>query len=439
MSVAEQASNPAARTQDGREIPAGDKRQRQERLAGLLLIASAVLALLCANTVAADAYSRLLHTAVGPAMPGYGVLDVEHWISEGLMALFFLLVGLEVKREWFEGRLAHPADRRLPIIAAIGGMAVPALIYVAVIAGDPALRQGWAIPAATDIAFAIAVLAILGRFAPPSIKLLLVTIAIVDDVGAVAIIALVYTAGLNIVALGAAIALTLAMMTMTMLGLRKLWPYLVGFALLWLLVLASGVHATIAGVLAAMAVPLGHGEKRSPLKSLEHALHPWVMFGVIPLFGLSSAGVDLSGGTDLLFSPVALGVLLGLFVGKQLGVFGAIYVAVRSGLTERPQSANWAHIWGAALLCGIGFTMSLFIGPLAFPNNSGAIEASKLGTIAGSLLSALLGFLVLRLAGPTVARVDEREEAEEIFSTHWRDQSISLPAHPEPPLLEDQR
>jgi NhaA family Na+:H+ antiporter len=375
----------------------------------------------------------------GPAMPGFGVLDIDHWISEGLMAIFFLLVGLEVKREWLEGRLSLPAERRLPIIAAIGGMAVPALIYVAASSAEPDFMLGWAIPAATDIAFAIGVLAILGRFAPPSIKILLVTIAVVDDIGAVAIIALVYTADLDVGALGAAIALTLAMMTMAMLGLRRLWPYLLGFALLWVLVLASGVHATFAGVLAAMAIPLGREEERSPLKSLEHAIHPWVMFGVIPLFGFSSAGVDLGGGLEALRHPVALGVLLGLFVGKQLGVFGAIYLAVRAGLADRPESTSWAQIWGAALLCGIGFTMSLFIGALAFPADPEAVEASKLGTIAGSLLSALLGFLVLRLTVPTEARVEDREEAEQIFAADQSDKTIALPAVPEPPLLEDKR
>ena len=181
-----------------------------------------------------------------------------------------------------------------------------------------------------------------------------------------------------------------------------------------------------------MAIPLGHGEKRSPLKSLEHALHPWVMFGVIPLFGLSSAGVDLSGGFTMLFNPIALGVLLGLFVGKQLGVFGAIYLAVRAGLAERPVSTNWPHVWGAALLCGIGFTMSLFIGPLAYPNDPQAMEASKLGTIAGSLLSAVLGFLVLRLADPTVATAEESEEAEEIFAAGGCDEPLALPP-PGPP------
>lgn len=416
-----------------------NRRRAEERLAGILLIAAAALAVLCANTAARETYTRLLHMPIGPAMPGFGVLDLEHWISEGLMAVFFLLVGLEIKREWFEGRLASPTERRLPIIAAIGGMAIPALVYVTTIAAAPGLLLGWAIPAATDIAFAIGILAILGRFAPPSIKLLVVSIAVVDDIGAVAIIALVYTAHLDVAALGSAVALALAMMIMAMLGVRRLWPYLLASLLLWVLVLASGVHATIAGVVAAMTIPLAGKEEVSPLRSLEHAIHPWVMFGVIPLFGLSSAGVDLGGGFNMILHPVALGVILGLFVGKQLGVFGAIYLAVRTGLVERPASTNWAQIWGAAILCGIGFTMSLFIASLAFPGNADAIEGSKLGTIIGSLLSALLAFVVLRLAGTTEESVEEREQADEIFSAIRGDEFIALPAHREPPLLEDQR
>lgn len=331
------------------------------------------------------------------------------------MAVFFLLVGLEVKREWFQGQLAHPAKRRLPIIAAIGGMVVPALIYVVVTATDPALVRGWAIPAATDIAFAIGVLAILGRHAPASIKLLLVTIAVVDDIGAVVIIALLYTADLNFAALGGAIAVTLAMMTMTWLGVRRLAPFAVGFVLLWVLVLASGVHATVAGVLTALTIPLGRSEKKSPLKKLEHVLHPWVMFGVIPLFGFTSAGVDLGSGFNALLHPVALGVLLGLFLGKQVGVFGAVYLAVRAGVAERPRGTNWAQIWGASLLCGIGFTMSLFIGALAFPGSPDAIEAAKIGTLAGSLLSAVFGWGVLRFTAPTPSSEEDRAEAGEIF------------------------
>ena len=279
---------------------ASEHQQRQEKYAGIALIASAAVALIAANSFLAPAYDHLLHLKLGPAMPRLGQMSLHQWIADGLMAIFFLLVGLEVKREWYDGRLSAPAERRLPIVAAATGMAVPALIYLAAVGGDPVLARGWAIPAATDIAFAIGVLAVLGRHAPASIKLLLVTIAIVDDIGAVLVIALFYTADLNVLALAAALALMGGMAAMGQFGVRRLWPYLVGFALLWLLVLASGVHPTISGVLAALTIPLGRTERQSPLKRLEHAIHPWVMFGVVPLFGLASAGVALSGGVNML-------------------------------------------------------------------------------------------------------------------------------------------
>jgi Na+/H+ antiporter NhaA len=270
-----------------------DHQLKLEKYAGIALIASASVALIAANSPLADAYDHLLHLKLGPAVPRLGQMSLHEWIADGLMAIFFLLVGLEVKREWYDGRLSTPAERRLPIIAAASGMAVPALIYLAAVSGDPGLAKGWAIPAATDIAFAVGVLAILGRHAPASIKLLLVTIAIVDDIGAVLVIALFYTADLNVLALAAALAVTGGMAALGQFGVRRLSPYIAGFLLLWLLVLASGVHATISGVLAALTIPLGRGEERSPLKRLEHSIHPWVMFGVVPLFGLASAGVEL--------------------------------------------------------------------------------------------------------------------------------------------------
>jgi NhaA family Na+:H+ antiporter len=390
--------------------------QRLDKLAGLALIAAAAAALIAANSAFASNYESLLHWKVGPALPRLGQFDAHQWVADGLMAIFFLLVGLEVKREWYEGRLAEPADRLLPIIAAIAGMAVPALIYVAVIGADPALIGGWAIPAATDIAFAVGVLAILGRHAPASIKLLLVTIAIVDDIGAVLIIALFYTHDLNVIALAAALLLTAAMAMLGKIGVRRSWPFLVGFAALWLLVLASGVHATIAGVLAALTIPLGKGEGFSPLKRLEHAIHPWVMFGVVPLFGFVSAGVSLGGGFDELVRPLPLAILAGLFLGKQLGIFGAIWAAVRSGIAPRPLGTSWPQLYGAAVLCGIGFTMSLFIGALAFPGEEALIDQAKLGILAGSLLSALAGYVILRLARPTAEGDDDAEQVAEIFA-----------------------
>jgi NhaA family Na+:H+ antiporter len=340
-----------------------------------------------------------------------GPLDVHHWVADGLMALFFLLVGLEVKREWYDGRLSTQAERRLPMIAAAAGMAVPAALYLLIAGQDAELIRGWAIPAATDIAFALGVLALLGGRAPPSLKLLLVTIAIVDDIGAVLIIALFYTAALDPAALAAAAGIVGVMAAMNMFGVRRIWPYLIGFVLLWLAVHQSGIHATISGVLAALTIPLGRGEQRSPLKLLENRLHPWVMFGVVPLFGFASAGVTFQAGPSLAL-PVAIAT--GLFLGKQAGVFGAVWVADRTGVAPKPDSVTWRQIYGAALLCGIGFTMSLFIGALAFADPA-LVDGAKIGTLAGSALSGLIGFLVLRSAPPLPSPDADCEEAREIF------------------------
>lgn len=392
------------------------KRQKiAERNAGLLLIAAAGIAVIAGNGPFAPLYQDLLHLKFGPVLPRVGQMALHHWIADGLMAIFFLLVGLEVKREWYDGRLSTPADRRLPILAAAAGMAAPALIYLAVVGNDTGLRNGWAIPAATDIAFAIGVLAILGPRVPASIKLLLVTIAIVDDIGAVIIIALFYTADLDVPALAAALTLTGGMAALGQFGVRRLWPFLVGFALLWFLMLASGVHATIAGILTALTIPLGRGEGRSPLKRLEHRIHPWVMFGVVPLFGFSSAGVELSDGLGTLAQPLPLAILAGLFIGKQVGIFGAIWLAEKTGIAGRPSGTSWRQVYGASLLCGIGFTMSLFIGALAFPGSAELVDAAKVGILAGSLLSALAGFLVLRFARPVVSSRQDIGEAGELF------------------------
>ena len=395
------------------------KIQQEERLAGLALIAAAAVALIAANSGLADAYHHLLDYRFGPSLPKIGVPSVHLWIADALMALFFMLVGLEVKREWYEGRLSTAAERRLPFIAAAAGMAVPALIYLMMTGFDPALMSGWAIPSATDIAFAIGVLALLGARGSPTIKLLLVTIAIIDDVGAVLIIALVYTADLSVAALGAALAIAGLMAFLNIAGVRRLWPFLLLACALWLAVLASGVHATIAGIIAAMTIPLGRGEPYSPLRRLEHDIHPWVMFGVMPLFGFASAGVEI-GGLGALLQPLPLAIALGLFVGKQLGVFGSIWIAVKAGLCQRPAGASWAQVYGAALLCGVGFTMSLFIGALAFPGRPEAVEAAKLGTLVGSFLSALAGWAVLRASAPAEVVEEDIDEAHEIFGEDWK-------------------
>jgi NhaA family Na+:H+ antiporter len=387
-----------------------------ERNAGLLLIAASVVALVLANSALAGAWHHLLEAPLGIVLPRIGMLTPHLLVADGLMAIFFLLVGLEVKREWVEGRLSTPDKRRLPVLAAAGGMALPALVYLIVVDFDFPAARGWAIPAATDIAFAIGVLALLGRHAPPAIKLLLVTIAIADDVGAVAIIALAYTSDLDATALAIATVLTGTMMAMARAGVRSLMPYLVGFVLLWLAVMASGIHATIAGVVAAITVPIGTGETRSPLKRLEHSIHPWVMFGIVPLFGLVSAGVTLPAGGGILRSPITLGVAAGLFLGKQFGVFGALWLAVKAGIATKPEGASWRQLYGAAMLCGIGFTMSLFIGALAFPGAAADIDAAKIGTLIGSLLSAIVGFALLRTASPVVGSPEDVEDAAELFA-----------------------
>jgi NhaA family Na+:H+ antiporter len=372
---------------------------RRERLAGLALAVTAGAALVAANSPLALLYRDFVHFGFGPALPHIGPLTVHAIVSDGLMAIFFLLVGMEVKREWVEGKLSSVKARRLPIIAAVAGMVVPALVYLAVGGFDPRWAHGWAVPAATDIAFALAVLAILGTHAPPSIKLLLVSVAVVDDVGAIAIIALVYTDHVNTLALGGSAGMLAFMALMNVLGVRRSWPYLLGFAALWWLVLSSGVHATIAGVAAALTIPLGPGEDHSTLEHLEHKLTPWVMLGIVPLFGFVSAGVTFPG-LGLLLDPIPLAVMLGLFVGKQLGVFAAIRIGDAFGICCRPEGASWAQIYGASVLCGIGFTMSLFIGAIAFPDHAEYADAAKIGTLAGSLLSALLGWVVLRASSP---------------------------------------
>ncbi|MBX3565348.1 MAG: Na+/H+ antiporter NhaA [Sphingomonas sp.] len=354
-----------------------------EAAGGIVLMAASALALIVANSPLADGYFHALHVQAGP-------LSVHGWINDALMALFFLLVGLEIKAEFAGGRLASWEQRRLPIVAAAAGMAAPALIYLAIAGGAPGLARGWAIPAATDIAFAMGVLALLGRHAPSSLKLLLTTIAIVDDMGAVAIIAIAYTNKLNLMTLGGAGIVLAWMYVLARAQVARLWPYLLLAALLWLLVFASGVHATIAGVAAALMIP------KQAAHRLEHALNPWVAFAIVPLFGFANAGVSFAGlSPQVLLAPLPLAILAGLFLGKQIGVFGSIWLAVRTRLA--PQPANWLQLYGMSLLAGIGFTMSLFIGGLAFADPALADQV-KIGVLAGSLLSALAGYALLRLA-----------------------------------------
>ncbi|MBU3077064.1 Na+/H+ antiporter NhaA [Sphingomonas quercus] len=367
-----------------------------EAAGGVLLMAAAAAALIVANSRLGPGYAALLHVQLGP-------LSVAHWINDALMALFFLLVGLEIKREFRDGHLATWPDRVLPGVAALAGMAAPAMVYLILAGHVPGLARGWAIPAATDIAFAVGVLALLGRRVPASLKLFLTTVAIVDDMGAVAIIALFYSGGLNLVALMAAAAIFAVMLLLGRRGVASLSVYLALGAALWVAIHLSGVHATVAGVLTAFAVPLRRSHARpddalSPLHRLEHRLAPWVGFGIVPLFGFANAGLSFAGmGWQALADPLTLGIALGLFVGKQAGVLAAVWIAAATGLAPPPRGARWRQVHGVAILCGIGFTMSLFIGGLAFADPA-HMAAVKLGVLAGSLLSALSGYAVLRFA-----------------------------------------
>jgi NhaA family Na+:H+ antiporter len=386
-----------------------------EAAGGILLMGAAAAALIVANGPLADLYHHALHDPVSPALtPKLGPMTIHLWINDGLMAIFFLLVGLEIKREFVDGRLSTWSQRRLPFLAAAAGMVVPAGFYLLIVAPDPTLTSGWAIPAATDIAFAIGVLALLGKRAPTSLKLFLTTVAIVDDMGAVAIIALAYTAEIATLPLGIAAAILLVMYFLNKSGFTALWLYMLLALGLWYAVLLSGVHATIAGVLAAVMIPViktpgAPDAPESPLHRLEHAITPVVAFLIVPLFGFANAGVPLDDvGFDQLFAPLPLGIAAGLFVGKQVGIFGVVWLAVRIGLATRLRGATWLQIYGVSLLCGIGFTMSLFIGALAFPGREELVEEAKLGILLGSLLSALVGYAVLRLA-PQHCRFEEAE------------------------------
>jgi len=396
---------------------------RSEAAGGILLMGAAALALLVANSPLQELYHHALHDPIGPALaPAIGPMTAHLWINDGLMAIFFLLVGLEIKRELVDGRLATWSQRRLPFIAAASGMVVPAAIYLAVTFGQAGLAGGWAIPAATDIAFAIGVLALLGKRAPTSLKLFLTTVAIVDDMGAVAIIALAYTASIDTLALGIAAAILFVMYVFNKSGVTALWLYLLLALGLWYAVLLSCVHATIAGVLAAGVIPVvkvrgAPDAANSPLHRLEHAISPIVAYLIVPLFGFANAGVSLAGiGLAQVFAPLPAGIAAGLLFGKQIGIFGAVWLSARLGIATRLRGASWLQIYGVSLLCGIGFTMSLFIGALAFPMSPALIEEAKLGVLLGSFCSALAGYLILRFAPLTKIHAVEQEAQESEIS-----------------------
>jgi len=372
----------------------------QETASGFLLIAAAILAMILANSPLADVYFRLIELPVGI---GAGELKLQKplllWINDGLMAVFFLVVGLELKREMLTGELSSLRSIVLPAAGALGGMVAPALIYTAFNAGDAQAMSGWAVPVATDIAFALAVLLLLGKRVPTSLKLFLVSLAIFDDIGAIVIIALFYTSELSTTAMLVS-GICLAMLGLiNRMGVTHHAPYLLIGLIMWVAVLKSGVHATLAGVLLAMAIPHADAKRPgfSPLRQLEQGLHSTVALLILPLFAFANAGVRFAGlGWDAITHPVPLGIAAGLFLGKQLGVFSFCWLAVRLGLASMPSQARWVHVYGVAILCGIGFTMSLFIGSLSFEESGvNLIFDERLGIILGSIASAVAGYALL--------------------------------------------
>jgi len=375
-----------------------------EAAGGILLMIAAALALVIANSPAASYYTGFFDTHL---MLGFGDYKLDksliHWVNDGLMAVFFLLVGLEIKREVMRGELSSPSKASLPMIAAIGGMVAPALVYVAFNLSDPVTMRGWAIPAATDIAFALGILMLLGSRAPLSLKIFLTALAIIDDLGAIVIIALFYTEDLSLVALYGGLGCVAVLAILNLAGVRRTAPYVIVGLILWVCVLKSGVHATLAGVALALAIPLGDRGKDSKdlAGHMEHELHPWVAFAILPLFAFANAGVSLQGLTVAqALAPVPLGIAMGLFIGKQLGVMGCIWLGMKARLCKLPEGVTWTHIYGVALLTGIGFTMSLFIGTLAFEHYPEYADDVRIGVLGGSILSGLAGFFVLRFVAP---------------------------------------
>jgi len=371
-----------------------------ESASGIILVGAAILALIINNSPLSSLYDLFLDTPVEIRIGGlYLAKPLLLWINDGLMAIFFLLIGLEVKREILDGQLSSLSQIALPGIAAIGGMAIPALIYVIFNINNASALNGWAIPAATDIAFALGILALLGSRVPLSLKLFLLTLAIIDDLGAIVIIAIFYSGDLSVTSLifaGVAIA---ALFAMNFFGVKRIAAYVVVGVLLWICVLKSGVHATLAGVILAFAIPLRTEEDEPcPLREMEHSLHPWIAFGIMPIFAFANAGVSLKGMSfGSLFQPIPMGIALGLFLGKQVGVFGFSFAAVKLGLAKLPSDINWRLIYGTSVLCGIGFTMSLFISTLAFDSSiADDATSARIGILVGSFIAAIVGYLILK-------------------------------------------
>lgn len=383
---------------------------KMESAGGIVLIIAAVLAMFVANSDLQPLYDSTLHTYVAG-------LSVGHWINDGLMVIFFLLIGLEVKRELIEGALNTKDKATFPAVAAVGGMLAPALVYLAFNWGDPLAVSGWAIPAATDIAFALGVLALLGNRVPLALKVFLLALAIIDDLGVIVIIALFYSSDLSMMALASAFVATLVLVGMNMRKVTNIAAYIVVGLVLWFSVLQSGVHATLAGVVLGFAIPLkGKTEDApSPLKKLEHALHPYVSYLILPIFAFANAGVSLDGvSLASLTEMLPLGIALGLLIGKPLGIFTFSWAAVKLGIAKMPARVTFPQIFGVSLLCGIGFTMSIFISSLAFVGVNGEfVTFSRLGILIGSTLSAVIGYLVLHFMLPPASAFEEGDEDEE--------------------------
>tara|TARA_B100001029_G_scaffold45980_1_gene36343 strand:- start:2484 stop:3650 length:1167 start_codon:yes stop_codon:yes gene_type:complete len=373
---------------------------RLKSAAGILLLLAAIAAIVVENSFLSDSYSKLLHSSISFKISNFAIdKDLHHWINDGLMAIFFLLVGLEIKRELIQGHLSTRQQFSLPAVAAIGGITVPAIIYISLNFGNDVTTNGWAIPTATDIAFALGVVTLLGDRVPISLKVTLVAIAIIDDLMAIIIIATFYTSDVSIYYLLLAAVATSVLFLLNKKQINKLSPYVILGILLWMFVLKSGIHASLAGVLLAQFIPLNSKDSssHSPLQNLEHSIAPWVNFSILPIFAFANAGVSFSGmKLNLLWDPVTLGIILGLFFGKQIGVMLFTYVGSLLKVCKLPSDISWAQYYGLSLVTGIGFTMSLFIGSLAFTDPEYQTSV-RLGVLIASLLAGILGYLTLRI------------------------------------------
>ena len=371
-----------------------------EAASGLILLIAAIFALIISNSNLSNLYFSTLNKYLFVGINNFGLkLSVIHWINDALMAIFFFFVTLEIKREFLQGELSDIKQALLPIIAAVGGMLVPALIYVYINLGDSITLNGWAIPSATDIAFSLGVLSLLGKRVPLSLKVFLTALAIIDDLGAIVIIALFYSGDLSIKYLSLMLLAFIALLVINKFNIKKFLPYLVVGLFLWDFTHNSGIHATIAGVLLAITIPHRKKEKDfSLLIKIEHSISPYVAFGIMPLFAFANAGVSLEGlSLRSLLDKVPLGILLGLFIGKQLGVFVFSYISIKLKVAQMPNNSNWLNLYGVGVLTGIGFTMSLFVGNLAFVENIHYMDGVKIGVLAGSLLSTLFGYFLILL------------------------------------------